>query len=138
MVVAQVNTRQDNLLKARPYFASHMLYDRGNAAAARSTTHIGHNTIGAAIVASILYFHLHTGARCQRRPGHCWLYCLLCLPWCEVRRIIRPRLRLVWVNGKQRIAANMLAVKWKYWQAGSSQSYLFTRTWLRTGISRVR
>src|SRR6266487_1554402 len=63
MVIAQVNACQHDLLIASTHLTLHMFDDGYDTAAARLSTYIRDDAIGAAIIAAILHFHLHTRAR---------------------------------------------------------------------------
>src|SRR5579884_1753329 len=63
MVVSQMNASEHNFLKTCSYFALDMFDYRCDATTPRFATHRRHDTIGTAVVASILHLHLYTCAR---------------------------------------------------------------------------
>src|SRR6266516_2212323 len=81
MVIPQVNTCQYYLLVAGSYLALHMLNDGSNIAAARTAAYVGNDAIGAAVIATILNFHLHTRARCWPGANCGGQVCLLRRKW---------------------------------------------------------
>src|SRR5436305_7015582 len=123
MVISQVDTRQHNLLEARSFLALHVLYDRSNVSAARTTTYIRDNAIGTTIIATILHFHLHASTRGQPGAARVCNGRFLDSKWRQVRWIVSLWLFVCCpTNQKQSITANMLSIKrqhrqrWALWK----------------------